>query len=153
MLQVAAPIMRQQGRGRIVQISSLGGIGAFANLGAYKRVEVGSRGPVGVSSVELAPFGITVTIVEPGGYETDWAGASSRWSAPLPHYEPIRRRSGGGLRSWHRRIRPRRMGEVGVGKRGRSRLMALRPRPTVTTCVIGRYLGTEPRCMCQKPVQ
>ncbi|MGO4595154.1 SDR family NAD(P)-dependent oxidoreductase [Leifsonia sp. 2TAF2] len=88
--QAAVPIMRSQGYGHIIQISSLGGIGAFANLGAYNASKWALEAFSESLALEVAPFGIAVTIVEPGGYETDWSSASSRHSIPLPEYEPIR---------------------------------------------------------------
>jgi len=39
---------------------------------------------------EVAPFGISVTLVEPGGYATDWGGASAKRAAPLTAYDPAR---------------------------------------------------------------
>jgi NAD(P)-dependent dehydrogenase (short-subunit alcohol dehydrogenase family) len=39
---------------------------------------------------EVARFGVHVTLVEPGGYDTDWAGSSSRHSDPLPAYDGMR---------------------------------------------------------------
>ncbi|GAA1325487.1 SDR family NAD(P)-dependent oxidoreductase [Pseudonocardia xinjiangensis] len=88
--QAAVPIMREQGGGRIIQISSLGGIGAFANLGAYHASKWALEAISESLALEVAPFGIAVTIVEPGGFGTDWAGASSRHSSQLPEYEPVR---------------------------------------------------------------
>jgi NAD(P)-dependent dehydrogenase (short-subunit alcohol dehydrogenase family) len=41
-------------------------------------------------SAEVAPFGISVTLVEPGGYATDWGGASAKHAAPLPAYDAAR---------------------------------------------------------------
>jgi NAD(P)-dependent dehydrogenase (short-subunit alcohol dehydrogenase family) len=41
----------------------------------------------------VAGFGVRVTIVEPGGYATDWAGSSAVRSAPLPDYDEVRERA------------------------------------------------------------
>ena len=38
----------------------------------------------------MAGFGIKVTLIEPGGYSTDWGGSSARRTAPLPAYDGIR---------------------------------------------------------------
>jgi NAD(P)-dependent dehydrogenase (short-subunit alcohol dehydrogenase family) len=97
--QAAVGVMRPLGHGRLIQISSLGGVGAFANLGAYNASKWALEALSESLSIEVAPFGIQVTIVEPGGYETDWAGSSSRHSEPQPQYDPVReaaaaRRSG-----------------------------------------------------------
>jgi NAD(P)-dependent dehydrogenase (short-subunit alcohol dehydrogenase family) len=88
--QAALPVMRAQGGGRIVQISSLGGIGAFANLGAYHASKWALEAFSESMAVEVAGAGISVTIVEPGGYETDWSGPSATRSAPLPPYDEMR---------------------------------------------------------------
>ena len=97
--QAVLPGMRGKGRGHIVQISSIGGVGAFANLGAYHASKWALEALSESLAAEVARFGIRVTIVEPGGFDTDWAGASSKRSAALPPYEHMReeaaaRRSG-----------------------------------------------------------
>jgi NAD(P)-dependent dehydrogenase (short-subunit alcohol dehydrogenase family) len=91
--QAAVPVMREQGGGHIVQVSSLGGIGAFANLGAYNASKWALEAFSESMSIEVAPFGIDVTIVEPGGFATDWAGSSARNSAPLAAYDPMRKQA------------------------------------------------------------
>jgi NAD(P)-dependent dehydrogenase (short-subunit alcohol dehydrogenase family) len=88
--QAALPGMRERGRGHVVQISSIGGVGAFANLGAYHASKWALEALSESLAAEVARFGIRVTIVEPGGFETDWAGASARWSDPLDAYDPLR---------------------------------------------------------------
>jgi NAD(P)-dependent dehydrogenase (short-subunit alcohol dehydrogenase family) len=89
-IQAALPILRAQGHGHLVQVSSIGGVGAFANLGAYHASKWALEAISESLSTEVARFGLHVTIVEPGGYATDWAGSSSRWSEPRPDYEFIR---------------------------------------------------------------
>lgn len=88
--RAAIPGMRARGRGHFVQISSIGGVGAFANLGAYHASKWGLEALSESMAVEVARFGIHVTIVEPGGFGTDWAGSSARRSDPLDAYEPMR---------------------------------------------------------------
>jgi NAD(P)-dependent dehydrogenase (short-subunit alcohol dehydrogenase family) len=88
--RAALPRMRERGRGHIVQISSIGGIGAFANLGAYHASKWALEAMSESLSVEVARFGVAVTLVEPGGFDTDWAGASARSSSPHPAYEAMR---------------------------------------------------------------
>jgi len=89
-VRAALPGMRGRGRGHLVQISSIGGVGAFANLGAYHASKWALEALSESLSVEVARYGVGVTIVEPGGYATDWAGSSARHSAPLPAYDPMR---------------------------------------------------------------
>lgn len=88
------PGMRERGSGHLVQISSIGGVGAFANLGAYHASKWALEAVSESLATEVAPFGVHVTLVEPGGYGTDWAGASARRSAPLPAYEDMRAQAG-----------------------------------------------------------
>ncbi|MFG1907200.1 oxidoreductase [Kribbella sp. NPDC048928] len=88
--QAALPGMRERGHGHIVQVSSIGGIGAFANLGAYHASKWALEALSESLAVEVARFGIAVTLVEPGGYATDWSGASARHSNPLGAYDPMR---------------------------------------------------------------
>ncbi|WP_112248902.1 oxidoreductase [Kribbella monticola] len=88
--QAALPGMRERGRGHVVQISSIGGVGAFANLGAYHASKWALEALSESLAAEVARFGIRVTIVEPGGFDTDWAGSSARRSDPLAAYDPMR---------------------------------------------------------------
>jgi NAD(P)-dependent dehydrogenase (short-subunit alcohol dehydrogenase family) len=84
--QAALPLMREQGAGHIVQVSSIGGISAFPNVGMYHASKWALEGISQSLAQEVAGFGIHVTLVEPAGYSTDWAGPSARHSAPLPAY-------------------------------------------------------------------
>jgi len=88
--QAAIPLLRARGAGHIVQISSIGGIAAFPGLGLYHASKWALEGFSDALSQEVAPFGIKVTLVEPGGYGTDWAGSSSVHSTPDPVYQPQR---------------------------------------------------------------
>jgi NAD(P)-dependent dehydrogenase (short-subunit alcohol dehydrogenase family) len=72
------PILRKQGSGHIFQISSVGGQLASPGLAAYQSAKYAVGGFSGVLGQELAPFGIKVTVLEPGAMATDWAGSSRR---------------------------------------------------------------------------
>ncbi len=89
--QAALPIMRAQGAGHILQVSSIGGISAFPLVGAYHASKWALEGFSQALAQEVASFGIHVTLIEPGGFSTDWAGPSSRTATPLPAYEQLRR--------------------------------------------------------------
>jgi len=91
--QAALPLLREQGSGHIVQVSSIGGISAFPNIGAYHASKWALEGFSQALAQEVAEFGIHVTLVEPGGFATDWAGPSSRHADPLPAYDEARRRA------------------------------------------------------------
>ncbi|QIS12818.1 SDR family oxidoreductase [Nocardia arthritidis] len=88
--QAALPILREQGSGHILQVSSIGGISAFANLGAYHASKWALEGFSQSLAQEVAPFGIHVTLIEPGGFGTDWAGPSAKHATPIPAYDPAR---------------------------------------------------------------
>jgi NAD(P)-dependent dehydrogenase (short-subunit alcohol dehydrogenase family) len=88
--QAALPVMRAQGSGHIIQVSSIGGISAFPIVGAYHASKWGLEGLSQALAQEVAPFGIHVTVIEPGGYDTDWAGSSAKHSAEMAAYENVR---------------------------------------------------------------
>lgn len=76
--KAALPILRAQGTGHIIQVSSIGGRLATAGLAAYQTAKWAVGGFSSVLAAEVAPLGIRVTVLEPGGMQTDWAGSSMR---------------------------------------------------------------------------
>lgn len=88
--QAALPIMRAQGSGHIIQVSSIGGVNAFPTVGLYHASKWGLEGFSQALAAEVAGFGIKVTIVEPGGYATDWGGTSAIRAAAIPVYDGAR---------------------------------------------------------------
>jgi NAD(P)-dependent dehydrogenase (short-subunit alcohol dehydrogenase family) len=84
------PILREQGSGHIIQISTIGGIGAFPSLGGYHASKWALEGLSESLAQELAGTGVHVTLVEPGGFATDWAGSSAVHATPNPAYDHIR---------------------------------------------------------------
>ncbi len=70
------PILRAQGGGHIFQVSSLGGRIASMGLSAYQSAKWAVGGFSSALAQEVAPLGIRVTVLEPGGIRTDWAGSS-----------------------------------------------------------------------------
>ena len=77
--KAALPVMRTQRSGHIIQFSSIGGrVGGTPGLGAYQTAKWGVEGFSEVLANEVKPLGIKVTIIEPGGFRTDWAGSSMR---------------------------------------------------------------------------
>jgi NAD(P)-dependent dehydrogenase (short-subunit alcohol dehydrogenase family) len=74
--RAAIPILREQGGGRIIQISSLGGRIGSPGMTAYQSAKWAVGGFSEALAAEVAPLGIKVTVIEPGGMRTDWAGAS-----------------------------------------------------------------------------
>lgn len=88
--QAALPLLRAQGSGHIVQISTVGGVVSFPNLGGYNASKWALEGLTEALAQEVAGFGIKVTLVEPGGFETDWAGSSATFAEQLPAYDDLR---------------------------------------------------------------
>ena len=88
--QAALPFLRAQRAGHIIQVSSIGGITAFPNVGMYHASKWALEGLSQALAQEVAGFGIHVTLVEPTGYSTDWAGPSARHATPLPAYDAFR---------------------------------------------------------------
>ncbi|WP_103379965.1 SDR family oxidoreductase [Pseudonocardia dioxanivorans] len=87
--QAALPFLREQGSGHILQVSSIGGISAFPLVGAYHASKWALEGLSQSLAQEVAPFGIHVTLIEPGGFATDWSGPSSRHSEAHPAYAAL----------------------------------------------------------------
>lgn len=96
--EAALPIMREQGSGHIIQVSSVGGISAFPTIGAYHASKWALEALSQSLAQEVAGFGIHVTLIEPGGYSTDWSApprCAARRTLPTP-------RSGRRPRTVHR---------------------------------------------------
>jgi NAD(P)-dependent dehydrogenase (short-subunit alcohol dehydrogenase family) len=86
--RAALPILRAQRDGHIIQISSIGGRGATPGLAAYQSAKWAVGGFSEVLASEVGPLGIRVTVVEPGGMRTDWAGSSMRIDDIGSDYQP-----------------------------------------------------------------
>lgn len=74
--KAALPILREQGSGHIINVTSVGSRMATPGLSAYQSAKWATAGFSAVLAAEVAPLGIRVTSLEPGGMATDWAGAS-----------------------------------------------------------------------------
>ncbi len=85
--QEAVHVMREQGSGHIVQVSSVGGRMSTPGLGAYQTAKWAVGGFSSVLAKEVGPLGIRVTVLEPGGMRTDWAGSSMSVAPVRPEYE------------------------------------------------------------------
>src|SRR5258707_4853867 len=90
--QAALPFLREQGSGHILQVSSIGGISAFPLVGIYHASKWALEGISQSLAQEVAPFGIKVTLIEPGRIATDWAVSSSSTATQLPHYAGVHER-------------------------------------------------------------
>jgi len=87
--QAALPIMREQGSGWIVQVSSIGGLAAFPLTGIYHASKWALEGFSESLRQEVEPFGIRVLIVEPSGFRTDWAGSSMDRAQAIDAYQGV----------------------------------------------------------------
>ncbi|GAB3030548.1 oxidoreductase [Spirosoma pulveris] len=81
------PHMRRQRAGRILQISSIGGRVGRASVSVYQAAKFGLSGFSEALREEVAPLGIHVTSVEPGGFRTDWSGESMTYAPHIEGYE------------------------------------------------------------------
>ena len=81
MTKAVLPIMRAQGSGLIVNISSIGGLTSQAATGYYHGTKFAVEGISESLALEVKPLGIDVLIVEPAAFRTNWAGASIKQSA------------------------------------------------------------------------
>jgi len=87
--QAALPIMREQGSGHILQLSSAIGIYTFATVGMYSASKYAVEGLSEALAQEVKGLGINVTLVEPNGYATDFM-SSSVLSKSIPAYDDMK---------------------------------------------------------------
>jgi NAD(P)-dependent dehydrogenase (short-subunit alcohol dehydrogenase family) len=71
------PVMRAQRSGHIVNIASIGGLVGFPGVGFYNATKFAVDGYSEALAKETAPLGIKVTVINPSGFRTDWAGRSA----------------------------------------------------------------------------
>ena len=87
--KAAIPVMREQRRGHIIQVSSVGGRLGASGRAAYSAAKWGVEGFSEVLAQEMALIGVKVTIVEPGGFRTDFAGSSTSLKPGRPEYDAV----------------------------------------------------------------
>lgn len=88
--QAVLPVMREQGHGHIIQLSSVLGLVTLPVLGLYNASKFAVEGLSETLAAEVKGFGIHVTLVEPNGFSTDWAGASASRTREMPEYDGVR---------------------------------------------------------------
>ena len=81
------PRLRAQGGGRIVQVSSVGGLIAFPAMSLYHATKWGIEGFWESTAADIAGFDIGVTLVEPGVARTGFGGPSADMGTPLAAYD------------------------------------------------------------------
>jgi len=86
--RAAIPVMRRQKSGHIFQVSSVGGRIAYGGNTPYHAAKWAVGGFSDALAMEVAPFGVKVCTLEPGGIRTNWARRAGQ-NAPdlLPDYE------------------------------------------------------------------
>lgn len=97
--QAALPYLREQGSGHLIQVSSIGGISAFQDIGVYNASKWALEGFSQALAAEVADFGIHVTLIEPGAFATDWGGASAKRATPLADYAEVREQANAARRA------------------------------------------------------
>lgn len=102
MVKAVLPGMRARRRGHVVNMSSMGGIVTFPAVGFYHMTKFAVEGLSETLAQEAAPLGIGVTVVEPGGFRTDFRGRSMKQSnIRLPDYETTAGKARDGVLSAH----------------------------------------------------
>src|SRR5580704_13626655 len=90
-IQAALPLLRAQGSGHILPVSSLAGLVAVPVAGIYEGSKFAVEGIAEALAAEVPSFGIRVTIIEPGPYATNFLSDSSiKQAVPNPVYHPAR---------------------------------------------------------------
>ncbi len=87
--QAALPHLRAQRSGHIVQVSSIAALGGFPSTGMYSASKFALEGMSEALAMEAAPFGVKLSIVQPGGYWTDLY-TSMTMTTPKEEYGPLR---------------------------------------------------------------
>jgi NAD(P)-dependent dehydrogenase (short-subunit alcohol dehydrogenase family) len=88
--QAVLPVFRAQGHGHIIQVSSILGLVTLPLLGLYNASKFAVEGLSETLAQEVKQFGIQVSLIEPNGFATDWAGASATQSTPIEAYSDVR---------------------------------------------------------------
>lgn len=88
--QAVLPIMRKQGHGHIIQVSSILGIATLPILGLYNASKFAVEAISETLQTEVKEFGINISLIEPNGFSTDWAGASAYNTTANPVYDNVR---------------------------------------------------------------
>ena len=84
------PIMREQGKGLIVNLSSVVGQSAFAGIGIYSASKFAVEGVTESLKAEIEPFGIKCLLIEPGPFDTEFAGSMTMAEDLMDCYDEMR---------------------------------------------------------------
>ena len=89
MCRAAIPVLRAQRAGHIMNITSIGGRRGRQGLSGYQAAKFAVEGFSEVLFHELKAINVKMTIIEPGGFRTDWAGTSMGFAKPIVDYDPV----------------------------------------------------------------
>lgn len=87
LIRAALPFLREQHSGHIMQLSSMGGQTVMPGFGVYNATKWALESICEGLAMEVAPHNIKVTLIEPGGARTDFAGRSLNMAKAMPEYE------------------------------------------------------------------
>jgi NAD(P)-dependent dehydrogenase (short-subunit alcohol dehydrogenase family) len=87
LVRAALPHLRGQGGGRIIQLSTVGGQAVFPGGSMYHASKWGIEGFIDAVAIEVAPFNIGCTIIEPGSARTDFRHRSAKLAPKLDAYD------------------------------------------------------------------
>jgi NAD(P)-dependent dehydrogenase (short-subunit alcohol dehydrogenase family) len=104
--QAVLPVMRRQGGGHILQMSSIAGVATYPNIGMYHASKWALEGMSETLAHEVADFGIRVTIVEPGEFRTDWSASSMERATPMTEYDDVLARRRHGMSGVYAHVQP-----------------------------------------------
>ncbi|WP_118972950.1 SDR family NAD(P)-dependent oxidoreductase [Taibaiella koreensis] len=88
--QAVLPIMRAQGHGHIIQLSSVLGLISRPVLGLYAASKFAVEGLSESLAAEVKGFGIKVSLIEPAGFDTEWGGSSATRTAAIAAYDEVK---------------------------------------------------------------
>jgi NAD(P)-dependent dehydrogenase (short-subunit alcohol dehydrogenase family) len=89
MCRAAIPVLRAQRSGHMMNITSVGARRGRQGLSGYQAAKFAVEGFSEVLFHELKAINVKMTIVEPGGFRTDWAGASMEFAKSIADYDPV----------------------------------------------------------------
>jgi len=107
MTKAAIPVMREQRSGHIIQLSSVAGRIGAPGRAPYSAAKWGVEGFSEALSREMALIGVKVTVIEPGGFRTDFAGSSTVLKEGRPEYDEVV----GAAARWQREYNGRQPGD------------------------------------------
>ena len=88
--QAVLPVMREQGKGHIIQVSSVLGVAVLPVLGLYNASKFAVEGLSETLAAEVKGFGINITLLEPNGFSTDFGTASAILTTPMKEYDDVK---------------------------------------------------------------